>query len=167
MRLHAIALAALLLPVLCFAQDDSSSSSSSDQSDNTIHAITALHEDGTRTVTVTNPDNHSSEATTYDARNRLIEKVVYVLDDSNTPITGTVYGPDNQAAFKTTYKHDDYNRIIEEDDFTMDDQLIRRFTYDFGADGKLLRVRGFDSQGNELQQSEAVKDQRQTPPRIH
>jgi hypothetical protein len=148
-----------LLPVLCAAQDDST--------DNAIHAVTALHEDGTKTVTVTDPDKHSSEATTFTANDKIIERVVYVLDDNNSPVSGTVYGPDNNPAFKTVYKHDDFNRIAEEDDYTLDDQLMRRFTYDFGPEGKLLRVHAFDSQGNELHQSEARPDQNQLPPRVH
>jgi hypothetical protein len=154
--LLAIAAAA---PGLCLAQDDSS--------DNAIHAITAIHEDGTKTVTITDPDKHSSEATTYDARDRVIEKIVYALDDNNSPITGVVYGPDNNPAFKTVYKHDDFNRISEEDDYTLDGQLIRRFTYDFGPDGNLRRIHAFDSQGNELQEEGVHKDERQSLPRVH
>jgi hypothetical protein len=159
-RLLLILLGTALLPGLCAAQDDSTA-------DNTIHAITALHPDGSRTVTITNPDNHSSEASTYDAAKRLIEKIVYALDDNNQPVSGVVYTSKNTPAFKTVYKHDESNRITEEDDFTMADQLMRRFTYEFGPDGKLARVRAFDSQGNELQQTGAQKDERQSLPRVH
>jgi hypothetical protein len=49
----------------------------------------------------------------------------------------------------------------------MTDQLIRRFVYEFGADGKVIRIRAFDSQGNEMQASVAKKDQRQSLPRTH
>jgi hypothetical protein len=82
-------------------------------------------------------------------------------------VTGLVYGPGNTPSFKSVYKHDDLNRISEEDDYTLDDQLIRRFTYEFGADGKLLRVHAFDSQGNELHESDARPDERQSLPRTH
>jgi hypothetical protein len=152
---------AALIPGFCAAQDDS------DNADNAIHAITAIHEDGTYTVTVTDPDKHTSEACTYDAGKKLIEKIDYVLDENNSPVSGTVYTANNTPAFKTVYKHDDFNRISEEDDYTMDGQLIRRFTYDFGADGKVLRVHAFDSQGNELQESDAHQDERQSLPRVH
>jgi hypothetical protein len=157
--LHFPLVIALLVPVLSLAQDDST--------DNAIHAVTELHEDGTKTVTVTDPDKHSSESTTYTANEKIIERVVCVLDDNNSPVSGTIYGPDNQPAFKAIYKHDDFNRLVEEDDFTLDDQLMRRFTYDFGPDGKVVRVHAFDSQGNELQQSDARKDESQVPPRVH
>jgi hypothetical protein len=149
---------AALLPALCPAQD---------ASDNTIHAITTLHADGTRTVAITDPDKHSSESDTYDAANKLIEKIIYALDDNNQPATGVVYTADNRPAFKTTYKRDDFNRVSEEDDYTMDDQLLRRFVYEFGADGKVIRIRAYDAEGNELQESEAHKDERQSLPRVH
>jgi hypothetical protein len=136
-------------------------------SDNAIHAITTLHEDGTKTVTITDPDKRTSEASTYDARDKLIQKIIYALDDNNRPATGVVYAKDNSPVLKTVYKHDDMNRLSEEDDYTMDDQLIRRFVYEFGPNGKVSRIRAFDAQGNELQQSPARKDVRQSLPRIH
>ena len=97
----------------------------------------------------------------------MIEKIDYNLDENNVLVSGTVYGADNAPAFKTTYKHDDSSRISEEDDFTLDDQLLRRFTYEYGADGKLLRVHAYDSQGNELHENDAQPDERQSMPRIH
>jgi hypothetical protein len=163
MRLLVIPALVALLPGICAAQDDSQDGST----DNTIHAITALNDDGSKTVTITDPDNHSSESSTYDAANKLIEKVVYTLDENSNPVTGTVFGPDNTAVFKATYKHDDYNRITEEDDYTLDGQFMRRFTYDFGSDGKLKQIHAFDSQGNELHQSDAAPDEHSSPPLIH
>jgi hypothetical protein len=151
----------LLLPTLLLAQDDSGGA------DNTIHAITTLHEDGTKTVTITDPEKRTSEAATYDGRDRLLEKIVYALDDQNQVTSGVVYTAANKPVFKTSYKRDDANRISEEDDYTMDDQLIRRFVYEFGANGKVSRIRAYDSQGNEMQQSDARKDQRQSLPRVH
>jgi len=168
MRFHALlaAFAIALVPAICAAQDDSTSSSSDGQ-DNAIHAITTIHDDGSYTVTVTDPDKHSTEATTYNAAKRVIERIEYMLDENNVLVSGTVYGPDNAPAFKTTYKHDDSSRISEEDDYTLDDQLIRRFTYEYGADGKMLRVHAYDSQGNELHENDAQPDERQSLPRTH
>ena len=158
MRFPPALFAIALLPVLCPAQD---------AADNTIHAVTTLHPDGTRTVTITNPDTHSSEADTYDSRNKLTEKIVYILDDNNQPATGVVYTADNRPAFKTTYKRDDFSRLTEEDDYTMDGQLLRRFVYELDSAGKVIRIRAYDGQGNELQQSDARKDERQSLPRVH
>jgi len=135
--------------------------------DDTIHAITTLHDDGTRTVTISDPAKHTSEASTYTSQNKLLQKIVYALDDNNQPASGIVYTADNHPVFKTVYKHDDLNRLSEEDDYTMTDQLLRRFVYEFGPDGKVSRIRAYDSQGNELQQTGARKDQKKALPRVH
>jgi hypothetical protein len=153
---------AVLVPGVCAAQD-----ASPDGADDAIHAITTLHPDGTRTVAITDPDKHTSEADTYTANNKLIEKIIYALDENNLPATSVVYTSDNRPAFKAVYKRDDFNRVSEEDDYTMDDQLLRRFVYELGADGKVVRVRAYDAQGNELQQTDAQKDPQQVPPRVH
>ena len=136
-------------------------------SDNAIHAITTLHEDGTKTVTITDPDKRTSEASTYDARDKLIQKIIYALDDNNRPATGVVYAKDNSPVLKTVYKHDDMNRLSEEDDYTMDDQLLRRFVYDFDSSGDITQIHTFDSQGNEVMPTDARKDPHTVPPRRH
>jgi hypothetical protein len=165
MRILPILLAACLpglatCPIGLQAQD-------SGEPDNSIHAVTTLHEDGTKTETITDPDKHTTEATTYNAANKMIERIVYTLDDQNQAVTGVVYSAANKPVFKAEYKHDDSGRISEEDDYTMADQLIRRFVYEFGPNGKVIRIRGYDAQGNEMQESVAKKDERQSLPRTH
>jgi hypothetical protein len=161
MRLLPILIAVALtgLVIHSRAQDDTA--------DNAIHAVTVLHEDGTKTITITDPEKHTSEASTYDGRDKLTQRIVYALDENNQPATGVVYTADNRPVFKSSYKRDDQNRVSEEDDYTMDDQLIRRFVYEFGPDGKVSRIRAYDSQGNEMQESAARKDPRQSLPRVH
>ena len=158
MRLTPLLLAAALLPGLCAAQGDS---------DNAIHAVTVLHQDGTKTVTITDPEKHTSEASTYDGRDKLTEKIVYALDENNQPATGVVYTPENRPLYKSVYKRDAMNRLSEEDDFKMDDQPIGRFVYEYGADGKLHRIRAYDGQGNEVHNSAGRRDAQQMPPRVH
>lgn len=159
MRLPPILIAIALVPGVAAAQDDADSDA--------IHAVTVIHEDGTKTSTITDPEKHSAEATTYDARDKVLEKIVYALDDTNQIASGIVYNANNRAVFKAAYKRDDMNRMAEEDDYTMNDQLLRRFVYEYGPTGRLVRIRAYDSQGNEMQESNAHKDQRQSLPRIH
>jgi len=137
-----------------------------DESDSVIHAVTALHPDGTKTVTITDPDKHTTEATTYDGGDKIMRKVVCSLDENNLPVTGVVYNAKDVPAYKTTYKYDASNRLSEEDDYTMSDQLMYRFVYDYtGTTGS--HIRAYDAQGNELRQSDAVPDKRQSLPRVH
>jgi len=141
MRIPPLLLAAALLPGLCAAQDDA---------DNSIHAVTVLHEDGTKTVTVTDPVKHTSEASTYDGGDKLTQKIVYTLDDNNQLASGIVYTPDNRPLYKSVYKRDAMGRVSEEDDSKMDDTPIGRFVYEYAPSGKLHRIRAYDSQGNEI-----------------
>ena len=158
MRLPSLLLAAALLPGLCAAQESS---------DNAVHAVTVLHQDGSKTVTITDPEKHTSEASTYDGRYKLTERIVYALDENDRPATGVVYTPESRPLYKSVYKRDALNRISEEDDFKMDDQPIGRFVYEYGADGKLHRIRAYDSQGNEVHASAGHRDVQQMPPRVH
>jgi len=171
MRILPILLAIALIPLApraAPAQDDSSSDSSSDGADTTaIRATTMFHDDGTHTVTVIDPNKHTSEASTYDAANKLLRKVVYTLDDRNAFVSGIVYNAANMPMYKAAYKCDDNNRVTEEDDYTMDDQLLRRFVYDFDSSGDITQIHTFDSQGNEVMPTDARKDPHTVPPRRH
>ncbi len=159
--MRSLLLLLLLAPLAAIAQDDSSSDSDSDA----VHAVTSYCEDGSKTVTITNPDNHTSEASTYDAGGNLQRKVVYTMGDDNQPVSGIVYDAKGQPAYKTVYKRDEMNRIGEEDDYSMQDQLLTRFVFEFGQDGKILQVHAFDAQGNPLQQTSGQADI-PTPPAV-
>ena len=149
----------ICLPAVALCQDDAQ--------DNAIHVTTTLHEDGTKTVTQINPETHTSEASTYDNRDHLRQKIVYTLDERNQPETGVVYTAANVPVFKAAYTRDNLGRVTEEVDSTMTDQLMRRFVYEFGPDGKVSRIRAFDANGVEMQQTEARKDVSKVPPRRH
>jgi hypothetical protein len=137
-----------------------------DITDNAVRATTAFNNDGTKTVTVTNPDTHSSEASTYTGNNKLMQRIVYVLDDSNLPASGTVYNAANHPMYKATYKRDAMNRVGEEDDYSMTDQLIVRYVFEFDGNGKVARIRAYDPQGNEISSNGARKDVKQSLPRV-
>ena len=144
---------------LLFAQDDSAGDA--------IHASTVYHEDGTRTQTVTDPGKHTSEATTYDAHEKVMQKIVYTLDENDQAETGIIYNGNGAPLYKSSYKHDSMNRISEEDDYSMDDTLIRRFVYHFDTNGKVSGITAYDGQGNEIPSSPARKDRHQSAPRVH
>jgi antitoxin component YwqK of YwqJK toxin-antitoxin module len=136
-----------------------------DSSSHAIKVTTLLHEDDTKTVTTTDPDQHTSESVTYTARDKVLQKIVYTLDENNVATSGNIYNAKGQFLFKAVYKRDAMSRVAEELDTTSDGQLIRRFVYEYGANGKVSRIRAYDASGNEMQQSPAKKDQKQAPPR--
>src|SRR5437016_5447745 len=128
---------AIFVPFVCPAQEDVAA----------IKVTTTLHDDGSKTVTKLDPDQHTSEATTYDGANKLKQRIVYELDDQNQPASGTVYAANGDVVLKSVYKRDAANRISEEIDYTPDDKLLRRFVYEFGSNGKVTRIRAFDANG--------------------
>lgn len=148
-----------LLPFLALhAQTDTPAS---------IKVTTTLHDDGSKTVTRLDPDAHTSSAETLDGGGKLRQRIVYELDDENQPASGTMYDAKGAFVLKSVYKRDPSHRIIEETDYTADGRLMRRFVYEFGSSGKVARIRAFDAEGNELQQSATRPDPRKAAPRRH
>lgn len=148
---------AVLLPGLGLAQDDTPA----------IKVTTTLHDDGSRTVIKLDAGQHTSDSTTYTAGDKVQQRIVYVLDEENQPVSGKVYAANGAVVFTSVYQHDGQNRITEEADYTPAGQLMRRFVYEFGSTGKVSRIRAFDAQGNELRASNATPDVKKALPRRH
>src|SRR5438094_7345057 len=111
-----------LVPFSCLAQEDASTA---------IKVTTTMHDDGSKTVTRTDPDERTSAAETFDGGGKLRQRVVYQLNDQNQPESGLVYAANGVLIMKSVYKRDGMNRIAEEIDYTPDGSLLRRFVYEF------------------------------------
>lgn len=131
------------LPLACFAQEGGS----------TVKVTTRLLPDGSKSVIKTDLEQHTMETTTYDDADKLKQRVIYILDARDQPMSAIVYTPSGQPVYKCAYKYDDVGRTKEEANYTLDGQLLRRFVYEYGSDGKTFRVRAFDANGNELRQA--------------
>jgi len=125
-----------------FAQDDGNASA--------IKVTTVLHEDGTKTITRVNREERTSEATTLDAGDKMMQRIVYSLDDRGQPQTAVVYAANGQPVMRAAYKHDTYGRTTEEGNYTVEGKLVRRIVFEFGANGSVSGMRVFDANGNEL-----------------
>lgn len=132
-----------------------------------IKVTSIMHEDGTKTVTTIDSDQHTSESVTYGPRDKVRQRIVYVLNENDVAESGTVYSPTGQIVFKAVYKRDGLNRVTEEIDSTPDGVMLRRFVYEYGANGKVSRIRAYDAAGNEMRQTQspAQKDEKQSAPR--
>ena len=130
-----------------------------------IRVTTALHDDGSKTVTQVDSDNHTSEASTYNAANRLIRKVVYTLDEQNNPLQGLVYDAKGHELYKAVYKRNEMGRVAEETEYTPDDRLLGRFVYLYDQNGRLLKIQAYDADGNPVSQSGATSQQKKSLPR--
>lgn len=133
-----------------------------------IKVTTTIHPDGTRTVLRTDPDQHTSESTTYGPKDKVLQRVVYALDDQNQPVTGSAYSLDGKVISKVVFKRNASNQVSEQSEYTPDDRLMRRLVYEYGSGGRVTKIRAYDAQGNELQPASAAKkDTKKQPPRRH
>ncbi len=138
-----IALLALLGWRLACAQDAPGSSD--------IRVTTALHDDGSRTVTTIDSGNHTSEAVTYNQADKILRKVVCTLDDENNPLQGHVYDGKGHELYRAVYKRNEMNRVSEEVEYTPDNRLLGRFVYRYDAAGRLMKIDAYDADGNLVQ----------------
>ena len=139
----------LLLPLLLFAllpaarsQDDGSGSPA------TIRITTTLHNDGSKTVMQTDPDNHTATSSTYDHADRLLSKIVYDLDDQGVALGGSVFSAKGVLLYKMRYVYDDAKRVSEVDSYSVTDQLLSRQVYHYDANNRVIRIDTFDGNGN-------------------
>jgi len=156
MRRSIFVLLALLVSRLAMAQDSSGAG---------VRVTTALHDDGSRTVTQIDSENHTSEACTYSHGDKLIRKVTYTLDDQNDPLQGIVYDGKGRALYKAVYKRNAMGRVSEEVEYTMDDRLLGRFVYRYDANGRLLKIDTYDAEGNLVNPTGATSGSKQSLPR--
>jgi hypothetical protein len=117
-----------------------------------LRVATVLHDDGTRTVTTFDPDQHTSSQETYSGE-KLLKKIVFTLDETNRPVSGVLYSGKGKPVRKVVYKYDALNRLDEEQDYTLDGQLIGRFVYDYDKNGRVSRIRAFDAGGKQVSAS--------------
>src|SRR5438067_214991 len=103
-------LSVAFLSAICRAQDEGGG---------TIKVTTRLLPDGSKAVLKTNIEEHTMESLTYDTSDKLKQRIVYMLDEQDQPMSGIVYAPNGQPAYKCAYKHDQFGRIIEEADYTL------------------------------------------------
>jgi len=113
-----------------------------------IKVTSVMHADGTRTETVTNVQEGTSEEKTLNAAGKLLRRTVYKLDETGKPVEGTAYSEKGAPIYRFTYTRDSFGRIAEESDFKMDGTLFQRFVYRFTPEGRVAGVDTFDGQGN-------------------
>jgi hypothetical protein len=118
------------------------------QSNGVLRATTTLHPDGTRTVSIVDPDKHSSEETDQDANGKILRKTTYLLDDRSQAFGSITYDAKGVILYRTSYRRDNMGRIDEESITTAAGQPLRRRVYTYGAGNKVTNIEEFDANGN-------------------
>jgi antitoxin component YwqK of YwqJK toxin-antitoxin module len=114
----------------------------------TIRVTSTLHSDGTRTDMQTNADEHTAESKTYNQAGKLMQRIVFKLDDQGIAVTASLYSAKNVLVSKAEYKHDGMNRVTEVLAYTPYDKLISRQVYHYDGKGKVTGIDAYDAAGN-------------------
>jgi antitoxin component YwqK of YwqJK toxin-antitoxin module len=115
-----------------------------------IRAKTTVHGDGTRTETITNVDEKTMRATTYDASGKVLLKVLNRLNDDLEPVQAFYYDPTGKPLYRSVYKRDFNGRVTEVTDFSTTGKTLRRLVYSYDSVGKVMGIKAYDGNGNEI-----------------
>ena len=130
-----------------------------------IKATTTLHDDGTQTTTIFDPEKRTTEEITQTSKGKVLRKVTYLLDDANQPLGSIVYDGKGTVLYRASYRRDGMNRIDEENITSKDGKPMRRRVYTYGANNKVVRVDEYDPAGNLIVQPRKQNQSRGRPDR--
>lgn len=112
-----------------------------------IRATTTMHGDGTRTEETINPYDKTQTAVTLNAGDKVLQRVVYQLDENNLATTAIIYDGKGIPLYKAEYKRNMQGLVSEERNFTPKDDFIRRMVYTYDVSGNMTRIDSYDVQG--------------------
>lgn len=125
-----------------------------------IRAKTVIHEDGTRTETITNAQARTSESIQRDSSGQILQRILYRLDANDQPDAGIVYDPKGRILYKMKIKRDAQNRVAEQIDYTAKDAFVRRMVFSYDSLNRLVKVDSYDESGTLLSSSSAKEKKR-------
>ena len=116
----------------------------------TLKVTSVLNNDGTRTDTQKDLENHTSESKTYDASKKLVSRWVYSINDEGFELEGVCFNAKDQVIARVNYSYDVFGHLAEMLEKAPNSTLLRRTVYHRDASGKLTSTDFFDGQGNPL-----------------
>jgi len=111
-----------------------------------IKVTTAIHGNGTRTDTVKDIDNRTTETKTYSASQKLLERCVYTLDDQGREVEGVVYNAKDAIISRVSLQYDAQGNISEQVEKAPNGMVKRRLVFVRVATG-CVTVKTFDAKG--------------------
>jgi hypothetical protein len=163
MKLRHVVILSLLAASPLFAQQPQQSGQQPQlNSGGDIRVTTTMHPDGTRTDMQTDFGNNTAEAKTYDSGNKLLQRVVYQLDEQRQPTSGTTYNAKGVITMTATYVRDSQGHVTQEEDFSPDGKLFRKITYRYDTAGNLAGADAVDANGNPIRDKGASSSSRKS-----
>jgi len=127
-----------------------------------IKVTSVLNNDGTRTDTQKDLENHTSESKTYDASKKLVSRWVYTINDQGFELEGVCYNAKDQIVGRVSYSYDVFGHLAEMLEKASNGTVLRRTVYHRDASGKLTTTDFFDGQGNPLNASGDIAPRKKT-----
>lgn len=118
----------------------------------TIKVTTRLHEDGTKSTTILDPEKHTAEETFVNAANKVVKKITYLLGENDVSIGAIFYDAKGNVTYKASYVRDGANRITETTFSSADGKYLgkRVFVYAGGNGTAATQVVDYDASGQQI-----------------
>ena len=144
----------LFLVTLCLA----ASLASAQENYGTIRVTTRLHEDGTKSTTIVDPEKHTAEETFVDAANKVVKKITYLLGDNDVSVGAIFYDAKGNVTYKASYVRDGASRITETSFSSADGKYLgkRVFVYAGGNGTNATQVVDYDANGQQIAAAQPV-----------
>ena len=121
----------------------------------TIKVTTRLHEDGTKSTTIKDPEKHTAEETTTDAANKVLKKITYLLGDGDISVGAVFYDAKGNVTYKASYLRDGSNRISETAFSTADGRYLGKRVFIYASSSaNATQVIDYDANGQQIAQAQ-------------
>ena len=117
-----------------------------------VRARTVYHANGTHTESIQDPNLHEQREFTYDQRNVLVSKKVYLLNDKGQTIQGNIYDGRDVLKARASFLFDDFGRMIEQRMSNLQGEVYQSILFTYDANGKPLppKSRTYSSHGPDM-----------------
>ena len=112
----------------------------------TIKSTTKLHNDGSSSTTVVDPEKRTAEETLRDAKGKVVRTTTYILGEGDLAIGAVFSDPKGNVIYKASYQRDGMGRVIEASFTNPDGVYLGKRLFDFTG-GPTARVEDYDAKG--------------------
>jgi len=124
----------------------------------TIRATTRIHEDGTLSTTIVDPEKHTAEETWTDAGKppKVLKKTTYLLGDGDLAVGAIFYDAKSKIIYKASYTRDPAGHVTEAVFSSPDDQYLGKRVFVYGAGNTATQVIDYDARGQVITPAQPV-----------
>jgi hypothetical protein len=103
-----------------------------------VEARTTLHDDGTKTESVRDPNKHELTETIYNARGVVIGRKIFLLGAAGDPVQGVIKDGMDHVIANAQFFYDDLGRLIEERCSNTQGEIFQRTIHKYDHSGRAL-----------------------------